>query len=668
MATVLELTVKSFETSGALSKLIKGYTPNPVQFEYSKKVASVFESGSKQKISIGLLEAGTGIGKTLGYSIPLLAYAALTGNRVAISTYTLQLQSQLLSIGGDIDNAQQVIYELTGKKLVVAPRMGLRNFVSPMRISVSMAEKGITEKTASSSVKNFLKWANSSRSGTFMEWHQLHGEIPCEFMMSEICCEQYLPDSEKLRYQIHKDQAKGADVIITNHALTLMHAISSQRSILDDSDLRPLSIIVVDEADRINSAAELISSRSAALMSIRAFFSHQSDKISLDIRNIIQDLCDLAKRVDPERNSNQGKKSHLDLRDNPNVSAEITNQITELLPLFDKALKKSQDNEKYNEIALYKDAILRFSSRAGLDSALAIPVIHYSSVRRYPSLQIVNPNSATLLGMLWKDNPKMRSPSYLNSALLTSATLSDGHETSLKSVANSMGLFRATNHELITGIFEPTDFGEISIVLPDIESPVPTLSIGDDEFSTNPEWVSYIANMIIEASKSGERVLVLTLSYRDTAMIVNILQERRPDIQTLIQHTESDPIHELLNRFTSMDSAILLSPCCWEGINLPGLVKNLVITRIPFAPPDQIRADLIKESMTKKGIKLEIISSTIYALSIVHTRRKLRQAIGRGIRQKTDVSRVWIGDRRILVQKGKLKLESCLHGWVSCFA
>ena len=285
MATVLELTVKSFETSGALSKLIKGYTPNPVQFEYSKKVASVFESGSKQKISIGLLEAGTGIGKTLGYSIPLLAYAALTGNRVAISTYTLQLQSQLLSIGGDIDNAQQVIYELTGKKLVVAPRMGLRNFVSPMRISVSMAEKGITEKTASSSVKNFLKWANSSRSGTFMEWHQLHGEIPCEFMMSEICCEQYLPDSEKLRYQIHKDQAKGADVIITNHALTLMHAISSQRSILDDSDLRPLSIIVVDEADRINSAAELISSRSAALMSIRAFFSHQSDKISLDIRN-----------------------------------------------------------------------------------------------------------------------------------------------------------------------------------------------------------------------------------------------------------------------------------------------------------------------------------------------------------------------------------------------
>jgi ATP-dependent DNA helicase DinG len=76
-----------------------------------------------------LLEAGTGIGKTLGYAIPLLANAALEGKRVAISTYTIQLQSQLLSAGGDIEIAKRIIHELTGKPLTVAPRLGLRNFV-----------------------------------------------------------------------------------------------------------------------------------------------------------------------------------------------------------------------------------------------------------------------------------------------------------------------------------------------------------------------------------------------------------------------------------------------------------------------------------------------------------------------------------------------------------
>ena len=657
--TVTGITKKAFASTGPLSKLIKNYTPNQIQIEYAEKVAQVFDGASRSKISIGMIEAGTGIGKTLGYSIPLLAYASLSGKRVAISTYTIQLQSQLLNVGGDIDVAQQVIYELTGRPLVVAPRLGLRNFVSPIRISAAMAEKGITHETASDSVKNLVDWAEKSKTGMFLEWNALHGEIPSEFSISDICCEHYLPAAEKLRYEIHKDHAKSADVIITNHALTIMHAVSSGRSLLDGSESKPLSILVADEADRIESAAELISNRSATLISIRSFFAQQKDSFSKSICESVQAICDLARRVDPGNNSKK-EKSHVDLRDNPSVSAEITAHITKILPLFDKVLKKCGDEELKSEITLYKDALSRFKDRTHYDHASAIPVIHYSDVRRYPSLQVVNPNPGTLFGLLWQDNPIEGTDSYLDSVLLTSATLSDGQVSSLKNAANSMGLFRSSNHELITGIFEPTDFGEISLVLPESEAPSPTLTTGDDEFSTDPEWVSYVTDMIIEASNSGERVLALTLSYRDTGLIAELLRERRPDIQTLIQHTESDPIHGLINRFAVTEGAILLSPCCWEGINLPGLVKNLVITRIPFAPPDKVRADIIKESMTKKGIKWEIISSAIYGLSVVQTRRKLRQAIGRGIRQKSDVSRVWFGDKRILEQKGKLKLDSCL--------
>jgi ATP-dependent DNA helicase DinG len=289
-----------------------------------------------------------------------------------------------------------------------------------------------------------------------------------------------------------------------------------------------------------------------------------------------------------------------------------------------------------------------------------IPIIHFSEVRRYPSLRAVDPNPGTLFGRLWQDSSEQDRKPYLEAALLTSATLSDGQASSLKAVAHSLGLFMSSNYRMTTGLFEPSRFGELSIVLPDEHAPTPTLSVADDEFSSDPDWITYIADMIAKASTSGERVLALTLSYRDTRMIAVSVRLRHPHITALIQHTETDPIQELLARFSETDGAILLSPACWEGVNLPGLVKNLVITRIPFAPPDHSMAEIIKNSMVKRGFSPSVITATIYGRSVISTRRKLRQAIGRGIRQVNDVCCVWFGDRRILSSDGKLNLASCL--------
>ncbi|MDO9142379.1 MAG: ATP-dependent DNA helicase [Methylobacter sp.] len=656
---ITEITKQAFSDTGPLARRINNYQPNPVQIEYAEKVASVFESGSRSKVAVGLIEAGTGIGKTLGYAIPLLAYSALTGQRVAISTHTVQLQSQLLSMGGDIDTARQVIQELTGKPLVTAPRLGLRHFVSPVRIRCAMAEKGINEGDASDSVKKFIHWADSSETGLFMEWTALNGEIPVEFSVKEVCCEHYLPPTEKSRYEKHKECAKTADVIVTNHTLTLMHALSSSKNILDDSDSRPLSILVADEADRIEAAAELLVNNSASLMSMRSLFSQQKDPSSKSILEGIQSIFDLARRFDPERETNTGK-SYLSLRDNPSVLAQITAQIDKMTPLFDRAIKHCPDNEVKEEMAFTKKALSVFNARTEKGLVSVTPLIHYSDVRRLPSLRLVNPSAGTVFGLLWKNDRDTDEKSYLESVLLTSATLSDGQEHSLKSMANAMGLFKAKDYSLVTGIYEPVDFGRISLVLPDAQAPLPTVASGDDEFSTDPTWVGYIADMITEAAGSGGRVLALTLSYRDTQMIADALKGRLPETGVIIQHTGTEPVHPLLDRFKKTEGAILLSPCCWEGVNLPGLVKNLVITRIPFSPPDKVRAGMTRESMAKKGFSQQTITAAIFGQSVVHTRRKLRQAMGRGIRQKNDVSRIWLGDRRILGQHAKLRLDSCL--------
>jgi hypothetical protein len=234
-------------------------------------------------------------------------------------------------------------------------------------------------------------------------------------------------------------------------------------------------------------------------------------------------------------------------------------------------------------MALHRKSLSEFRTRLSQDSASTIPIIHFSEVRRYPSLRAVDPNPGTLFGRLWQNAPEQDRKPDLEAALLTSATLSDGKEFSLKSVAYSLGLFKSSHYRLTTGIFEPARLGELSIVLPAENAPTPTLSVADDEFSSDPAWIAYVADMIAKALASGERGLALTLSYRDTRMIAAGVRLRHPHITTLIQHAETDPIQELLTRFSETDGAILLSPSCWEGVNLPGLVKNLVITRIPCA-------------------------------------------------------------------------------------
>ncbi len=56
--TITEITQQAFAKNGQLPKFVKNYVPNQVQSS---------DAGSREQTSIGLLETGTGIGKTLGF-------------------------------------------------------------------------------------------------------------------------------------------------------------------------------------------------------------------------------------------------------------------------------------------------------------------------------------------------------------------------------------------------------------------------------------------------------------------------------------------------------------------------------------------------------------------------------------------------------------------------
>ena len=86
-----EETIKDFAQGGSLSTALPGFEPRAAQAAMAEAVAEVFDQGGSL-----LVEAGTGVGKSLAYLMPGLRRVFEAGQSLLISTATLNLQDQIL--------------------------------------------------------------------------------------------------------------------------------------------------------------------------------------------------------------------------------------------------------------------------------------------------------------------------------------------------------------------------------------------------------------------------------------------------------------------------------------------------------------------------------------------------------------------------------------------
>ena len=86
-----ERLVSLLSPNGPFASIIPGFEHRPQQVEMLQAVARAFNEETHL-----LAEAGTGVGKSLAYLLPAMLYAYRTGQRVLISTNTINLQEQLL--------------------------------------------------------------------------------------------------------------------------------------------------------------------------------------------------------------------------------------------------------------------------------------------------------------------------------------------------------------------------------------------------------------------------------------------------------------------------------------------------------------------------------------------------------------------------------------------
>ena len=195
------------------------------------------------------------------------------------------------------------------------------------------------------------------------------------------------------------------------------------------------------------------------------------------------------------------------------------------------------------------------------------------------------------------------------------------------------------------GRFTPRRFGMLGFNLSPPTAPKPspveeTVAL----HGRNPDWYDWTEAVCLRVAAFGQRTLILSVNGDDTAELAGRLRAR--GIGPLIAHVPGERLSENLAAFRARPDAVLIAPDLWEGIDLPGLVKHLVITRLPLRGRDGVRMRLHAERLAALGLRPADVEAAMFERLADQARRRVACGIGRAVRSSRDEAQVWIADPR----------------------
>ncbi|RVT43953.1 ATP-dependent DNA helicase [Sphingobium algorifonticola] len=237
----------------------QGAEARPGQRAYAEQAAASFAPrAARDQPNMLLAEAGTGIGKTLGYLAPASLWAAEAGGAVWISTYTKALQRQL-----DRETIRLFPDAETRKRRVVV-RKGRENYLCLLNLEDAL--QGGFAGRAAVLAQLVARWAAYSKDGD-MVGGDLPGWLPTLFRRNGStaltdrrgeCIYAGCPHYRKCFIERASRASAQADIIIANHALVMINAARGREAASQPTR------IVFDEGHHLFDAAD---STFAALLS-----------------------------------------------------------------------------------------------------------------------------------------------------------------------------------------------------------------------------------------------------------------------------------------------------------------------------------------------------------------------------------------------------------------
>ncbi len=671
----VDLVASLLSKGSPLAKAVPAFEERSQQVAMTRAIAEAINEGKRL-----IVEAGTGVGKSLAYLLPAALYALDNNKRIVISTNTINLQEQLLT-----KDIPTLVEGLAGVERVPTQDLrftqlkGRANYLCVKRWAHLRSLESLSGNEARMLAKT-LVWLQSTATGDRSELNLGGGGTAAAWDRLSAQGARGCPASTGPCFlRAARERAAAAHVVVVNHAL-LMSDITAGGTLIPPHD-----ILIIDEAHHLEEEAtrhlgfevgqagiddrlQSLSGERGLLREVIAAFRGASAKTTR--RETVEKIASQTAVLLPEVRERMSilfasLGRILDAREGEGVDGSEA-RIT-------SGMRAQPDWSELEIVWQHADVVLAElgNSLRGLDTALDgledSGLINYeglmmemanhlqSNAEQRQRLKEVIPNPKSD-GIYWATRGRRDGNITLHSAplqvgeqldhllysrkdcvVLTGATLSANE--SFQHIVDRTGFKDAD--ELLLG--SPFDYPRVALVCVPEDMPEPS----------SPGYQAELERAITDAAvAAGGRTMALFTSHASlqaaAAAVRGDLEAQ--GINVLAQGIDGTP-HRILSQFLEDRSSLLLGTASfWEGVDLAGeSLEVLLLSRLPFSvPTDPVFA-----------ARSELFESPFMEYAVPQAVLRLRQGFGRLIRTKSDRGVVVILDRRIISRGyGKAFLDS----------
>lgn len=642
-----------FSEEGLLKKNKKDFELRQEQIEMAQKVAHAFSSDRHL-----FAEAGTGTGKSFAYLYPAILKALQDEKRVVISTQTIALQEQIFL--KDLPFLEDVL----GQKVRKALAKGRGNYIC-IRKALSRQKKAPADESERIFKDKIYEWLARYSKGakTQGDREELNLDYKERIFWSNLAsssedcfgpaCKYY----KECFYFKQKRKIEKSLIVVTNHSL-LIRDLKMRSKLLPDYDY-----LVIDEGH--NFSDEFMNQYTEEMDFIKEFYFLQSlylpalspfkklnrffegDIFYKDlalytekIQGALPAIANLFKATGELLKENNSNFNHEQRIKAENISEDYFLEIKENLSQLIKGLKETilqlekisqtiEEDDIYEETFLEIKLILQqIKEKEAIITALKNP--------DFSSCVYWQKKSSLFFAPLDVSDIINRNLFVLKkSVLVTSATLTVADKFDF--IRSSMGIEDDRLDYL--KLSSPFDYKEQAKIL-----------ILKEDLSFN-EITEYLVNLTKDLHGG---CLILFTNHDFLRKTYYYLIEKFPERKILADGINGSRRNIIENFRQAEDPILLGADSYWEGIDLEkDFLKNLIMTKLPFLPPNRPLVEASMEKITEKG------GNNFYDYSLPKAVIKFRQGFGRLIRSKEDTGNFYILDNRIIGKNyGKIFLAS----------
>ena len=256
-----ELAAEHLKAGGTLGRM-SGYKERPGQIDMLRSVVCAFNAREHL-----MIEAGTGVGKSLAYLVPSILWSHVNDTPVIVATATRNLQSQLVE--SDIPKALAVLGD-DAAKFKVALLKGRGNYLCLRAVDEFFAAGYWTMSAEDQALMpDFIRYLKTTKDGDLDRYEGLNRQLlTCP---GEECGGRRCRFYSKCFVRKARRNAADAHLVVANHALVLTEATAPGSGILPG-----YARLVVDEAHNLESTATEYLSREFSLPALMRILNRLS--------------------------------------------------------------------------------------------------------------------------------------------------------------------------------------------------------------------------------------------------------------------------------------------------------------------------------------------------------------------------------------------------------